>query len=85
VIRITFLHESDGKSSRVSFNFSQASGICGLQVLRKMLLFGAETETYSWVGSSLSCESVCGTVPFVTRNVVKPRLWKPRIKLSKGE
>lgn len=61
-------------SSRVWLSLFQALLLWGRHIFENVFLSKAETEMYSWVGSSLRLERASGTVPFETRNVVKSRL-----------
>ena len=71
---MTVGHLKLGSSSRVSLSFFHASLLWGRHIFENAFLSNAETEMYSWVGSSLSFESASGFVPLDTTNVVKFRL-----------
>src|SRR3989304_370461 len=75
VMRVTVGHRKLGRKLRVSFNFAHALGTWGRQTRLNTSSFGAQTEMYSCVGSSLNSASLDGTVPLDTRNVVNPLLW----------
>src|SRR5512139_2342472 len=70
VIRMAVGHLKLGSRPSVSFSFVHAFLVCGRQAFLKTSLFGAQTETYSCVGSSFNFSRLLGFVPFVTRNVV---------------
>ena len=76
VKRITVGHLKVDRLLSVWLSLFHALDVRGWQVSLYVTSSGAHRETYSCVGSLLSWVKALGFVPFVTRNVVKPRLLK---------